>query len=295
MCVIMAKTENYRDVDKVQKYLENMVNGNPDGNGIVVIEPGEHGKIWWKKGISPNELYRLAKQNINKTFFIHTRIGTSGEMTAPYTHPFLISTHRDHKKILEGTLKAGEFLLLHNGMFSIKIMDGESDTSTVAKFLSHSATYWDKNFDKLSQFFDIFGNSSRVLFINSEGKIGMTGNWVQEEEGLLFSNSNYKWSYRYYGHISRSSTGYSSYTGYSSGFGYEEADTIDEDEDYFLEDILSKLNIHYDELEYNINSYFSFQEVEKKMLDSVVHQVLVEELIDVQNTDDKETLPQAAQ
>jgi hypothetical protein len=139
---------------------------------------------------------------------IHFRTGTSGEKTAPYTHPFPLS--KRHKQLGKLHYKVDKPILFHNGVLRIKVEEGLSDTSTFAKAMGTMKL----DAKQIAVMMDLVLDGDRGIVIFPNEAIVWSGKW-EKDEGCYFSNGSYK-PYTY----AKSTTVCSGRSGYATGYGY---------------------------------------------------------------------------
>lgn len=203
MCIIVVKPKG-ADVPS-ENILKECFKNNPDGAGFMYAH---RGTVYGVKGLMTYESFIEAVHKVessvpkiaDKSMVFHFRIATHGTKTEGNTHPFPLkkkcsSDYRDFK-LTRWTAKQG---FAHNGIISkfnllkdIKKYD-VSDTMTFGKqFLQ-----------KLSSMTNIATNipichliyaiaTSKFAFMDGKGKMCTIGGFIEEENGILFSNSSYK-------------------------------------------------------------------------------------------------------
>jgi len=184
MCIAIYKPVGVAIPNK--KILQTCFKNNPDGAGYLVIKDK---KVYGYKGFMNFKEFwdSFRKQNYTKKdeLAFHFRIGTSGELTESFTHPFPITD-----KVQE--LKALSFItnkaVLHNGVIGV----GTKQLSDTMLFIK----------DVLFNFSDLFDNKKVIkaienmtvgnrLLIVDNGKVYKTGTWIKDK-GVFYSNDTYK-------------------------------------------------------------------------------------------------------
>jgi predicted glutamine amidotransferase len=165
---------------------------NSDGAGMAWVEGG---KVHVRKGFMTLEEFIAAYSGINVLpHVVHFRIGTSGPNCAELTHPFVISKESP----LDVNQDIDDAVLFHNGVFSDwkemsksfffntyqSVPEGPfNDTRALAIVLNtlgyNALTFVD----------------GRFVVMTPKG-IDTFGTW-EEEEGIMFSNSNFRWATTY--------------------------------------------------------------------------------------------------
>lgn len=184
MCIAIYKPKGAKIPYK--KILKTCFKNNPDGAGYLQIK-GDTCHI--KKGFMTFKSFWKAfskeKFTENSKLGIHFRIGTSGELTKEFTHPFPIANKVDELRKTHITWKRA---LLHNGI----IGEGEKNLSDTMLFVMN-VLY------PLAPYFEDEGVISAIenitkgnrLMIVDFGEVYLTGKWV-EKDGVLYSNDSYK-------------------------------------------------------------------------------------------------------
>lgn len=200
MCIICAKNKGIKMPSR--DIIENMWYNNTDGAGLMWVEDGavHISKGFMKLREFEAELDRLGERlDLTETpIVMHFRITTHGGTKPENCHPFPIT---DQIGLLQKLKCNTDIGVAHNGILSISPRKGISDTMEYIatqlaiikkmnrKFLNH---------DYLMQLIKNATEGSRLCFLDKYGKIYTTGNFV-EEDGILYSNNNYKYSYFYGG------------------------------------------------------------------------------------------------
>ena len=232
-----------------------MFKGNPDGAGLM-WKPSEFGPVEIRKGFFKVEdlikAYNEIPVECEKA--IHCRIATSGKISTACCHPFPVRSKAD--AMMEARDRA-EIALMHNGMinFCTPVQGMKSPYSDSMLFAKRFLYPLAKQLDQECIQELIENSTSSRLLIMRQGKETLTlGNW-KFEDGVYYSNDNYKerpattygkWWSNYYGGYSYTSakggatsgkksasvaTPYDSYSIYDDEcFGYGRA--IDDEADY---------------------------------------------------------------
>ena len=209
MCIIAIKPAGVKMPPNT--YIENMWYHNSDGAGYmyangsnVIIQKGFMTLVDFNKSLE-----KLAKSiDLTETALVmHFRIGTAGGNIPANTHPFPVTDSVPMLQKLSCTTSLG---VAHNGIISITPREKTiSDTMEwIAAELAPLYRY-DKEFCKHKDILQMLGarTKSKLAFLTPDGKIYTVGPFV-EENGILYSNTTYSYSYYY-----RNS--YARYYGYS--------------------------------------------------------------------------------
>lgn len=195
MCLIIIKPKGVEFTPLIYKSIQYSIKGNSDGMGFAYRGAGEN-KLLIKKGLF--ELYdavlAIQKLDIQKEdeFVFHLRMGTSGCVSKANCHPFIISKN-NHEK-LNDTFTGGiieEPVLFHNGVLW-KYVKRKSKFSDTYHFVRKEASVLldIPNKDSIEETEDL-SRGSRLVIMYPNKNMELIGNFVEDESGLIFSNSNY--------------------------------------------------------------------------------------------------------
>lgn len=212
MCIIAYAPKGSQIKEETIKI---MFKGNPDGAGLM-WKPNEFSPVEIRKGFFKVEdlikAYNEIPVECEKA--IHCRIATSGKISTACCHPFPVRSKAD--AMMEARDRA-EIALMHNGMISYctpvqGMKSPYSDSMLFAKrFLYPLAKQLDQECIQ-----ELIENStSSRLLIMRQGKETLTlGDW-KFEDGVYYSNGNYK---------EHPVTAYGKYWGnYYGGYSYTSA------------------------------------------------------------------------
>ena len=196
MCIIIAKKAAAPIPKKA--ILQNCFNNNPDGAGFMY---SLHNKTYIHKGYTTfdafyNDFMQACKKyNLyNKNVVLHFRIATSGGKTPAKTHPFILSNNDGALNNIDIAAHAPG--IAHNGVLSQFTYNKQlSDTQNYIKDFLHNIYKLNKHFYNNKYFNALIerslGNSNKLAIIDG-AKLITYGDFVEDEGGLLFSNSTYK-------------------------------------------------------------------------------------------------------
>ena len=207
MCIIVVKDKN-KPLPKLE-YLKNCFENNPDGMGFMYLK---HNKVIIDKGYMTYKSFEKRYNKLCKKFnnfkdlplIMHFRIGTAGANSKENTHPYPIS---DDKRDLHKTYVKTNLGVVHNGIiYDYNPTKHQKDINDTQNFIMNylyplykNWTTFYKNDNILSGINSI--TDSKFAFLDSCGKIKLVGKFETDEDGILYSNSNYKsnwyYSYRY--------------------------------------------------------------------------------------------------
>lgn len=179
MCILIAKAQNVRKM--TEQEIRNSASNNPDGFGMAYVVGGH---LFVHKTFELNEIIDMNNRLPNDTPIIyHFRIATHGTVKVSNCHPFMGED--------------ADVAFAHNGVLSIQ-NDKEkdwTDSETAFRYLFEPLL---KVVDIKSEQFERAVNtiigSSKFAFLQENGEVTTFGNFINED-GLLFSNSTYSYSY----------------------------------------------------------------------------------------------------
>lgn len=187
MCIIAIYPKGIRP-DK--KTLDIMINGNPDGVGVAWND----GKmVEFVKGLTTSEevLELYDKHPEARDFVFHSRIATSGGVSAEKCHPFIVA---ESNALLNKTSGRGVFpVAFHNGVFNIKVDKGLNDTQTFIKYCLAPLRRRERkglHRGKYNGLLTMATSGSRFVLLYPD-RIYTFGNW-QEADGVKYSNGNFR-------------------------------------------------------------------------------------------------------
>ena len=208
MCIIVVK-EKDKKLPKLE-YLENCFENNPDGMGFMYTNKGkviiDKGYMTYKTFVKRyQKLCRKFNNFDNKALIMHFRIGTAGANSPQNTHPYPIT---DNKKLLHKTYLKTDLGVAHNGIISQynppkDIKDINDTQNFIMNYLYPVYSNWHdfyKNYRFREGLEDI--TNSKLAFLDKNDTIKLVGDYEQDENGIKYSNGNYKpfiYSYSYSG------------------------------------------------------------------------------------------------
>ena len=204
MCIIVVKDKN-KPLPK-DKYLKNCFENNPDGAGFMYLK---NNQVIIDKGYMTYNSFEKRYRKLCKKFndfkdlplIMHFRIGTAGANSKQNTHPYPIS---DDKRDLHKTYIKTALGLVHNGIIhEYNPSKHEKDINDTQKFIMQYLYPLYKNWstfyknEKILQGINSI-TDSKFAFLDKYGKIKLVGKFETDEDGILYSNSNYQDSWYYY-------------------------------------------------------------------------------------------------
>lgn len=185
MCIAIVKRAGAKMPKK--EVLKRCFEKNPDGAGFAWF----NGKAWeWRKGLMTFNEFWEALQCWDfteaDTVFMHFRWGTSGKVKGAgaegFTHPFPVSSKDDRLKAARG--RSGH-IVMHNGVIGAGTKN-LSDTMLYVKgrlFKRLPRLSIKSTLDKISR----ETTGSRLAIGLPGGRIKFTGNWIEDEDGVMYS------------------------------------------------------------------------------------------------------------
>ena len=192
MCIIAIKNKGINMPSA--ETLETMFYNNPDGAGFMYAIDN---KVYIRKGYMSFEEFNGAIDRLSSKYDIaslplvmHFRIATSGNVDRGTTHPFPVSSKR---KILRRLKYTSDLAVVHNGIIPISAPKGMSDTM---KYTAQKLTVYksiQKDFYKQKCYLKHIKKEiqSKMVFLDGTGYISMIGDFITENDGMIYSNKSY--------------------------------------------------------------------------------------------------------
>ena len=210
MCIICLKVAGM-EMPSAQ-YISNMFGRNDDGAGFAVAD-GDCVRI--RKGFMTldefNDAIREEGDLTNKSVIMHFRITTHGGTSKECCHPFPLSDDLDELRALE--IRA-PFAVAHNGVIpNMDTSNGCSDTMAYIRDILYPLSKLGSVMDDENISQVMFATlNSKMAIMNPAGRIVYWGDFEVGDDGLLYSNTSFKypaptykpsvWSYSSYGSYS---------------------------------------------------------------------------------------------
>lgn len=200
MCIIMIKPAGVKI--PATKTIENCWYNNRDGAGFMYAREGS---VHIEKGFMTLKAFKAALERLDKSIdvtntpmVLHFRIATHGKTSPGNTHPFPIT---EKLPLLQMTKCKAPLALAHNGIINIEpSQKGISDT--MEYIINQLAPLYQLKRDFYKQ---VAGKKliynfikSKMVFLDSTGRIETIGDFITDKDGLLYSNSSYKARTIYY-------------------------------------------------------------------------------------------------
>lgn len=187
MCVICVSPKGVKqpDADVIREMWET----NPHGAGYMFAKDG---KVEIHKGFMEIRDFMRSVEAENFTeddvVIYHFRISTQGGVNPEMTHPFPLSPDLDDMKILDCLCDVG---IAHNGIIRLTSYK-KAEYSDTALFITEylpalirdTADITDKRVKKtIRALID-----SKMAILNGNGELAIIGDFITDDEGLMFSN-----------------------------------------------------------------------------------------------------------
>lgn len=198
MCIIVVK-DKHNPLPK-KEYLRNCFDNNPDGAGFMYLK---NNRVVIDKGYMTYNDFEKRYDKLCKKFnnfdnlplILHFRIGTSSKNSKENTHPYPIS---DDKKELHKTYLKTSLGIVHNGIIhEYNPSKKERDINDTQKFIMEYLYPLYKNWSTFYKNKHILKGinlitDSKFAFLDKYGKIKLVGDFEEDENGIKYSNNNYK-------------------------------------------------------------------------------------------------------
>lgn len=257
MCIIVAKNKGVEMPTK--ETMKICFDNNPDGAGYMFAKDGN---VYIHKGFMTFDSFYKSIEKLGKIYdlkehsiVMHFRISTGGNVDAGNCHPYPIS---NNKADVRKTKFVTDLGMAHNGTisdyssgYSYYSYSSYSKTSKevlndTQKFIINCVSAikeMDNNFLRNPRAMQLISDvaGSKLCFLDGDENIHYVGEFI-EDNGVMYSNANYKPRYTYpvqkpysyggYGNYARSDKWYDCY-----------CDTYN-DSDYKEEEVTKSLNIN---------------------------------------------------
>lgn len=192
MCVICVSGRGVPQPTKNQ--IKSMFQTNPDGAGYMVARSG---RVEIHKGFMTCEslLSALSAEHLTAADAVvyHFRISTQAGVTKEMTHPFPLTEKISECKLLDAKCALG---VAHNGIIRLTSDYRDREYNDTARFISEYMAFLVRSKKDMqdSRILEAIKNltSSKWALLYKDGTISTVGNFIREENGLLFSNPSYR-------------------------------------------------------------------------------------------------------
>lgn len=197
MCIICVSDYGVKQPTKTT--MQNMWTSNPHGAGFMFYRDG---KVHVRKGFMKfNDFWdAVSSEKFTATDVVvyHFRISTQGGVNPEMTQPFFFTEDIVKTKELEAETKLG---IAHNGIIPMT-SNGDKVYSDTAQFVAEYLPLIIRNTKDIDnkRKLDIIREviNSKMVFLDSRGKVTLVGDFVTEKDGLVYSNKTYKPAYERY-------------------------------------------------------------------------------------------------
>lgn len=202
MCIICVKKKGVNP--PTEETIRTMFDHNPDGAGYMFVNDGT---VEIHKGfMNVEDFLRDVKEFTEDDVVIyHFRISTQAGVKPSMTHPFPLTDNLEDTELLDLRCACG---IAHNGRIPCTsgISKDYSDTALfVANYLSEIMY---KGYDSIENpyIYDAVDRlaDSKLAFMNGKGEITLIGDFIKDENGLIYSNRSYEeYYYKNYKNFSK--------------------------------------------------------------------------------------------
>lgn len=249
MCIIVAKDKKAKL--PANDILNTCFYNNGDGAGFMYVD---NGKVVIDKGYMTLKSFKKHYKKLcekynnfdNKSLVIHFRIGTSGSNSVKNCHPFPVD---ENIKNLQKPYFLTDLGIAHNGIIRDYIpakndIDISDTQNFIYKFLSQMKKI-SKDFYKNKGIMDGIENliASKLCLLNANDELYYVGDFI-EDNGIMYSNSTYKYSYwSEYNKMWGTSS-----TSKNTSYPLEKYDDFDDDDYFELEHKYNDEYVYEDDL-----------------------------------------------
>lgn len=170
-----------------------MFAANSHGAGYMVARDG---KVLISKGyMTWSEYWKAVKAEhftADDSVVYHCRISTQAGVNPEMTHPFPLTRHVESCKLLDCSCSVG---IAHNGVISLTTNPRDKEYSDTAHFVAEYLHYFIRTADDLRDpdCLDAIYHIARSKFaiMDGTGYVATIGDFIEEDNGILFSNTSY--------------------------------------------------------------------------------------------------------
>ena len=200
MCIIAIKPAGIKM--PATATIENMWHNNRDGAGLMYAAGGI---VHIEKGFMTLKAFKAALKRLEKSInttrtpiILHFRITTHGGTSPGNCHPFPIT---EKLPLLQMTKSRAPLAVAHNGM--IDITPSRKDISDTMEYIMTQLAplhQLKKDFYRQAAGKKLIYNAikSKMAFLDGTGRIETIGDFITDENGMLYSNTSYKARTIYY-------------------------------------------------------------------------------------------------
>lgn len=200
MCIIVIKPVGIKLPTTTT--IENCWYNNNDGAGLMYVAGGS---VHIEKGFMSLKAFKDALKRLKKSIdvvntplVLHFRITTHGGTAPGNCHPFPVS---EKLPLLKMTKFKAPLAVAHNGMIDIK--PSKKDISDTMEYIINQLAplyQLKKDFYRQPAGKKLIYNfiKSKMVFLDGAGRIETIGDFITDNDGLLYSNTSYKARTIYY-------------------------------------------------------------------------------------------------
>lgn len=222
MCLIIAKKKGVDfDIETISKAIKTGIKRNNDGAGFAVkYNTGKHPHpIYISKGymsMEPTLLINAIKDcKITKEdeLIVHLRYSTAGKDSVKNCHPFGVPDKYEEEYININDSYVNYPVVAHNGTFydfvtnQNKYFNSKEEKSDSLKFVEEILVkrnllpiFVDKA-NKDDFFFDSYILDNKLAFLLPKKEMFLVGNFIKEDDGMMYSNEYYKTPFKSYSNL----------------------------------------------------------------------------------------------
>ena len=195
MCIICISEKGIKQPTKAT--MQTMWSNNPHGAGYMYYRDG---KVYVKKGfmrfVDFWDSVSEEKFTSDDVVVYHFRISTQGGVNPQMTQPFFFTKDIVKTKETTAVTRLG---IEHNGVIPMTSYT-DKEYSDTAHFVAEYLPLILRNTGDLKneRTLKLIGEviKSRMVFLDCKGNVTRVGNFIRENDGLIYSNSTYK-TYKY--------------------------------------------------------------------------------------------------
>jgi hypothetical protein len=196
MCIIIVKNKKVEMPS--DSILQNCWKNNHDGAGFMYHDRAT-GEVVIEKGFMKLKHLKKAlkahKFGIEDTVAIHFRYATAGGISKANTHPFPLS--KNVKELRQTTFRT-KSAMVHNGMLGAGKGNLSDTMIFVRDILSDPLIHNNLSRSAVLQLLGYYmgngksGYGNRIAVMTKEKVTLLGATWIEEDDGLWYSNSDYK-------------------------------------------------------------------------------------------------------
>jgi hypothetical protein len=171
-----------------------MFDNNPHGAGYMVARNGRveisKGYMTWAEFL---RAVNYEKFTAADPVVYHFRISTQAGVNPQMTHPFPLTSDITNTKLLDLTCPIG---VAHNGIISLTSNRNDKEYSDTAHYVAEFLRYLVRDYEDMRtpEILSAIERTthSKWALMDGDGHIETVGKFIEEGDGLLFSNNTYR-------------------------------------------------------------------------------------------------------